>query len=338
LRELLESARDATLELDGEGRIVLLNEMAERLFGYPRGELLGQTVELLLPDALSGAASGPEWEARRKDGSRFPAEVSLSPLKSCAGFGVTATVRDISERRQEKLRDREFLAYMSQELCSPLHNLIGFAELLTQETVGPLNEKQKRFIGHMRKDSLRLLELITDLVDLSKIEAGSLDLRHEPFHVGEEIEEALTSVGHRAIAKSLEMLANVSPPLRISADRRRFQQILVNLLANAIKFTPENGKVRVEGLERDGFAEISVSDTGIGIAAERRQVIFDKLYQVSAATNRGHTGTGLGLAISKALVEQHGGRIWFESEVGKGSCFTFTIPVDPPARQARSSI
>ncbi len=368
LGELLESAPDAILELDSEGRIVLLNRMAEQLFGYTRGELLGQTVDALVPEALREAhtrhreqylsqpvtrpmGSGLKLEARRKDGSHFPVEISLSPVKSSTGSRVTAIIRDVTERRQmedqlrvvqEKyihqleLRNREvehanqlkteFLSNMSHELRSPLHTFIGFSELLAEETEGPLNEKQKRFISHIHKDSLHLLDLINDLLDLSKIEAGRFELRHEAFDIVPVVEDALSSVRSRATAKSVEIQAEISASVAVVADRLRFKQILYNLLSNAVKFTPDGGKVRVEAAPRDRFAEISVSDTGIGILEDEHQAVFDKFYQVRSATKGG--GTGLGLAITKRLVEQHGGRIWLKSEPGNGSCFTFTIPLE----------
>lgn len=366
LGEVLESAPDAILELDNEGRIVLLNRMGEQLFGYTRGELLGETVEALLPEALRGAhnrhrteyltrpmGSGLELEARRKDGSHFPVEISLSAARSDTGFRVTAIIRDIRERRQmedqlravqEKyiheleLRNREaeqanqlkteFLANMSHELRSPLHTIIGFAELLAEEIEGSLNEKQRRFISHIHNDSAHLLDLINDLLDLSKIEAGCLELRHEAFHIGAVIEEALSSVRPRAMAKSMEIRADVSISTPAFADRLRFRQILYNLLTNAIKFTPHGGTVRVKAVPRGRFAEISVSDTGVGIPEDQHQAVFDKFYQVRTATKGGLEGTGLGLAITRRLVEQHGGRIWLKSEPANGSCFTFTIPCE----------
>ena len=371
LGELLESAPDAIFELDKSGRIVLLNRMAEQIFGYTREELLGQAVDVLVPDALQTAhvqyrakfldhpvtrpmGSGLKLEARRKDGSLFPVEISLSPTQSDLGFRVTAIVRDITDRRrmedqlqavQEKyiseleLRNREvehadnlkteFLSNMSHELRSPLHTIIGFAELLIEEGVGELNEKQKRFIAHMHTDSLHLLALINDLLDLSKIEAGRLELRQEMLQVEAVLEEAISSIRPRATAKSVEVFVEMDGPLAVFADGIRIKQILHNLLTNAVKFTPDGGKVRVNASPRNHFAEISVSDTGIGIPQDQHQAVFDKFYQVRAATKGSPEGTGLGLAITKRLVEQHGGSIWLASEEGKGTCFTFSVPLEP---------
>jgi PAS domain S-box-containing protein len=372
LGELLESAPDAILELDPEGRIVLLNRMAEQLFGYTREEMLAQTVDALVPEALRGAhkghraryhshpvtrpmGSGLKLEARRKDGSHFPVEISLSSVKSGDGFRVTAIIRDITERREmesrlrateEKyigeleLRNREaeranqlkteFLGNMSHELRSPLHTVIGFAELLAEEREGPLNEKQRRFVGHIKTDSLHLLDLINDLLDLSKVEAGRLELRYEVFAIDAVIAEAISSVQPRATAKGLEIGTDISITTPVCADRLRFKQILHNLLTNAIKFTPEGGRVSVDAAGRGRFVEISVSDTGIGIPEDQQQAVFDKFYQVRAGIQGGHEGTGLGLAITKRLVEQHGGYISLKSEPGNGTCFTFIIPLGRP--------
>ncbi|HME08571.1 MAG TPA: PAS domain S-box protein [Bryobacteraceae bacterium] len=369
-RELLEAAPDSIIQVDGDGRIVLLNLVAEKSFGYSREELLGQPVEVLVPDALKTShiqhranyrdhpvtrpmGSGLALRGLRKDGSFFPVEISLSTVKSEDGFRVTAVIRDISERQQAEDRFREmqqaytrelesrnreveranqlkteFLASMSHELRTPLHTVIGFAELLAEELEGPLNEKQQRFVDHIHKDSLHLLELINDILDISKIESGRLELRREVFDMATALEETLSTIRPQAKAKSIELQTHMSIPGAIFADRLRIKQILFNLLSNALKFTPEGGRVRVEGAQNDGFIEISVTDTGIGIPKEQHEAVFDKFYQVGATTKGVREGTGLGLAISKALVEEHGGRIRLESEPGKGSRFAFTIALE----------
>ncbi len=366
-RELLEAAPDAIIEVDRDGHIVLLNLVTEKMFGYSREELLGKPVELLVPEAIRGAhvryregywnhpatrpmGSGLALEGCRKDGSRFPVEISLSPVHSEEGLRITAVIRDTSERkraedqlramrenytRELELRNREveranqlkseFLASMSHELRTPLHTVIGFAELLGEELEGPLNEKQKRFIGHIHKDSLHLLELINDVLDLSKIEAGGLRIHRETFDVAATMEEALASIRPSATAKSISIETDIVVSAAIFADRVRFKQILYNLLSNAVKFTPEHGRIRVEARLRDEFMEISVVDSGIGIPKEQHEAIFDRFYQVGATTKGVREGTGLGLAITKALIEEHGGRVSVTSELGKGSCFTFTI-------------
>lgn len=377
-RELLEAAPDAIIEVDREGRIVLLNKVTEQLFGYEREELLGQPVEMLIPqEARTGhhahrkgywaspstrpMGTGLKLEGQRKDGSRFPVEISLSPVQFEEGFRVSAIIRDVSERRlaEEQLRaiqaaytgdlaaknrelearneeveranrlKSEFLSGMSHELRTPLHTIIGFTELLEEEIEGPLNEKQHRFIRHIHRDSQHLLELINDVLDLSKIESGRLELRHEFFPLPEALEETVSSVRPRGDVKSIQIESIVPKALEIYADRLRFKQILYNLLSNAVKFTPEGGRVWVEVTTPPGFVEVSVSDTGIGIPSAEQESVFDKFYQVGQRQAGGLEGTGLGLAITRRLVEEHGGSIRLFSEPGKGSRFTFTIPFVP---------
>ncbi len=190
------------------------------------------------------------------------------------------------ESEQANQLKTEFLANMSHELRSPLHTVIGFAELLAEETEGALGEKQKRFLIHIQNDSQHLLDLINDLLDLSKIEAGRLELRNAAFDLAPVLEDVLSSVRPRALAKSMEIRTD-SIAIPILADRLRFKQILLNLLSNAVKFTPDGGQVRVEAAIRDRYAEISVSDTGIGITEDQHQAVFDKFYQVSNATRGG---------------------------------------------------
>ena len=366
-RELLEAAPDAIIEVDEDGRILTLNAVTEKSFGYSREELLGQTVDVLVPDHVRAnhagyrskyrshpvtrpMGSGLELLGRRKNGSTFPVEISLSPVKSQDGFRVTAVIRDITERRQIEdrlqaiqtkytseleLRNREieranqhkneFLANMSHELRTPLHTVIGFSELLAEELKGPLNADQKRFINHIHKDSQHLLALINEVLDLSKIEAGKVELQKEPLDIGAMLGEVLASIRPQCLEKSIEIETSVDGPVWIDGDRIRIKQILYNLLSNAVKFTAKGGRVQIDGGPVDGFAEISVSDTGIGIPPEELESVFDTFHQVGAPGMR--EGTGLGLPITKRLVEQHGGRIRLESEPGRGSRFTFTIPL-----------
>jgi PAS domain S-box-containing protein len=369
LRELLEAAPDAIIEVDREGRILTLNAATERLFGYSREELLNQPVEMLVPENLRPVHAGyrGNYEAqpvrrpmgmgldlhgRHKDGSAFPVEISLSPVKSDEGFRVTAIIRDVTERKQAEerlqaiqtkytreleLRNQEiekanrhksaFLTNMSHELRTPLHTVIGFSELLAEETKGPLNDDQKRFLNHIRKDSQHLLALINEVLDLSKIEAGKVQLRRETLDVAAVLEDALSSIRPQGLEKSLEIATHVDGPVLVDGDRLRMKQIFYNLLSNAVKFTPAGGRVEVVAEVADGFAQVSVSDTGIGVAPDEQASIFEAFHQAGAAAGGMREGTGLGLPITRRLVEEHGGRIWLESEPGRGSRFIFTIPL-----------
>ncbi|BDC48731.1 hypothetical protein F183_A10470 [Bryobacterales bacterium F-183] len=376
-RELLDAAPDAILEIDSKGRIILVNDAAEQLFGYTRQELLHQPVDVLVPDAVRGGhqehrrryaehptrrpmGSGLRLHGKRKDGSEFPVEISLSPVYCEDQFCVAAIIRDVSERHQSEERLRamerayteelaeknrelqsrnaevekanrmksEFLSGVSHELRTPLHTVIGFTELLLEEFEGPLTDKQKRFTKHIHRDAQHLLALINDVLDLSKIESGRLELQSEVFPVAHTIDEVVSSLNAKAALKGLQIEVDLADDaMELFADRLRFKQILYNLLSNAVKFTAASGRVWLEAEPRGvGGVLIRVNDTGIGIAQTQHEAIFDKFYQIGQKQASGAEGTGLGLAITRHLVEMHGGQIRVDSEPGKGSRFTFTMP------------
>jgi PAS domain S-box-containing protein len=317
-----------------------------------------------------------ELEHSRRDGARIIVDSRQVRVRDSNGATVAILVinRDITARkkaeqevrllneqrqrdadalaianRELELRNREveranslkseFLASMSHELRTPLNAIIGFSDLLAEETAGTLSAKQKRFVGHIQQGARHLLALINDILDLSKIEAGRMDLNRESVPVAALLAEVLTSIRPLAVAKHIEVQSSVGPDTTASADRVRFKQILYNLISNAVKFTPDGGKVWVEGTERRGRLTISVSDTGLGIPLEEQEAIFDAFHQVGTTTKGVKEGTGLGLAITKRLVEEHGGRIWVESEPGKGAKLSFTLSAgtDPGGSAEESS-
>ena len=374
--KLLEAAPDAILEVDQRGRILLVNEAAERIFGYSRDELLRLPVEALVPAAMRGnhvahrtsytahpqirpMGSGLELKAQRKDGSLFPVEISLSPNPGDEGLRVIALVRDITQRKEvegrlnaireqyaaeltaknEQLEARnievekanrlksEFLASMSHELRTPLHTIIGFSELMAEEIQGSLNPAQKRFVGHILQDARHLLELINEVLDISKIESGKLELQRGVFDFRECLEEVLSSIRRQAEIKSITLENRTAFDGELFADRMRVKEILYNLLSNAVKFTGQGGRVWVESMVQDGFLQVTVGDTGIGIPQHEHAAVFEKFYQAAAVPGSLHQGTGLGLPITKHLVELHGGSIRLESEPGQGSRFTLTLPL-----------
>jgi PAS domain S-box-containing protein len=303
--------------------------------------------------------TGLELNAQKKDGTLFPVEISLSPNWTEQGLRVIAIVRDISERKQADDRLRavreqytaelaaknaqlearnrevekanhlksEFLASMSHELRTPLHTVIGFSELLAEEVEGSLNPKQKRYIGHILQDSRHLLELINEVLDLSKIESGKLELQIEAIDLCGCIDEVLSGLRTRSQTKNIRLENRSGFHGPVYADHLRVKEILYNLLNNAIKFTPEGGAVWVESTAQDGFLQVVVCDTGIGIASNEHAAIFEKFYQVGDPTLGVREGTGLGLSITQKLVDLHGGKIWVESRLGQGSRFTFTLPL-----------
>lgn len=366
--ELIEHAPDAILQVDTAGRIVIANSTAEAMFGYRRDELLACGVDLLVPESHRAAhpehrkafaaagvtrpmGQGLDLRAQRKDGTEFPVEISLSPLKTEEGLYITAVIRDVTERKRIEAQVRlleksylqelearkheadrlnrlksDFLASVSHELRTPLHTIIGFAELLDEESSGPLNDEQKRFIGHIRRDSEHLLELINDVLDLSRIEAGGLQLHSEVLELASLISEVVKAIKPIAEAKGIALLLESNGDIRVSADSLRLRQILYNLLTNAVKFTPMGGTIYLGTTLTDPqTVRITVSDTGIGIAHDQQAQIFERFYQVGTTTQGVREGTGLGLAICKQLVEMHGGKIWVESQPGEGSRFHFSL-------------
>src|SRR5262249_54841661 len=221
----------------------------------------------------------------------------------------------------------EFLANMSHELRTPLNAIIGFSEVLSERLFGEINEKQAEYLGDILQSGQHLLSLINDILDLSKIEAGRMELELSDFDLPGTIENTLTLVRERAIRHGIALGRMVDERLgTIRADERKVKQVLLNLLSNALKFTPEGGRIDVRAALRDGVAEVSVTDTGIGISPEDQEAVFEEFRQVGTASKKVE-GTGLGLAISRKFIELHGGKIWVTSQVGTGSTFAFTLPL-----------
>jgi signal transduction histidine kinase len=219
---------------------------------------------------------------------------------------------------------------MSHELRTPLNAIIGFSEVLVERMFGELNDKQDEYLKDIYSSGRHLLSLINDILDLAKVEAGRMELEVIRFDLPQAIDNALTLVKGRADAHGISLDVTVDERLGdFAGDERKFKQILLNLLSNAVKFTPEGGRVGVRAVLSDGAVEVSVADTGIGIAAEDQAAVFEEFRQVGTDYARKREGTGLGLSLTKKFVELHGGTIWLKSEVGQGSTFTFTLPVRP---------
>ena len=272
---------------------------------------------------------------RRETGSFVPEIVSL--LKTFATQSVLAIenarlFREIEVKGKQleiaSQHKSEFLANMSHELRTPLNAIIGFSEVLGEKLFGELNEKQAEYTEDILSSGRHLLSLINDILDLSKIEAGKLELEVTTFHLPDAIENALLLVRERASRHGIKLDRVIHDSLGdFTGDERKVKQILVNLLTNAVKFTPEGGQVKVEANLGDSAAIVSVIDTGVGIAKDDQEAIFEEFRQVGTNYAQKREGTGLGLTLTRRFVELHGGKIWVESEVSKGSKFTFTLPL-----------
>ena len=346
-------------------RFLAVNRAAIEKYGYSSEEFLAMTIMDIRPpeevpallkdikELSNKSGNMGVWKHRQKDGTNISMEITSYVMSFVGRVAVVVVAVDVTQRlrdeaekkaiherlaasnRELEIRNREvergtkmkskFLASMSHELRTPLNAIVGFSDLLAEGTPGPLNEKQRRFINHIKQGSTHLLQLINDILDLSKIEAGALELHSEEFLVGDALPEVLSTIHPLAMAKNIRVEQKVESTSRVKADRVRFKQILYNLLSNAVKFTPKGGRIFIECDDHWDFVRVTVTDTGIGIGAQDQRVIFDEFRQAEGTADGIHEGTGLGLAITKRLVEQQGGQISVESELGRGSRFSFTL-------------
>jgi protein-histidine pros-kinase len=354
-RGLIEVAPDAIVTADGQGRIVLVNGQTEALFGYKREELLGQPVELLLPQRYHAEHVGHRSDftnaprirpmgqnldlfARRKDGSEFPVEISLGPIEADGELLVIATIRDITERKtveaairhaqeeavQANAAKSEFLSRMSHELRTPLNAILGFGQLLGMED---LNEEERDSVDHILRAGAHLLELINEVLDISRIEAGRLTLSMEPVMLDELLKETEDLVRPLAQERGVRIEESPRPRgLHVMADQQRLRQVLLNLLTNAVKYNRPNGLVDISCESTGGGAmRISIRDTGSGMTADELGRLFTPFERLDAEQS-GVEGTGLGLALSKRLVEVMDGTMGVDSVKGEGSTFWIELP------------
>ncbi len=343
------------IAIHSEGKLVFVNHAGAKILGAANpDELIGIPVlQIIHPDyreivkerirIQEDGRAAPLIEERllRLDGTSVDVELTSIPFTYKDKLAMYGVFRDITERKKaeevhlENLRleaadkaKSEFLANMSHELRTPLNASIGFSELLGQGMAGELSEKQKHFVNNILTSNQFLLTLINDILDLSKIEAGKLELTPERMSVPETIKDTLSLIKEKAMKHNVLLKTEFDPELEfIEADRQRFKQILFNLISNAVKFSKEEGGVVTITAKKEGdMAKVSVSDTGI--KEEKIGRLFHKFEQLEKGISEKYGGTGLGLAITKHLVDLHGGKIWAESRFGEGSTFTFTLPIE----------
>lgn len=354
-RGLMEGASDAILVLDELGRITFKNRQSASLFGYESGELIGMPIERLVPERFRSSHGSriasymrsperrtlenvPELHALRQDGSEFPAEISLSPVETVEGSFVMVLIRDLTDRRQaseamalaraleraDALKD-EFLNIVSHELRTPISVLSGTISLLEYEMDGPLSAPQRRDVARMRESTDHLLLLVNDLLDMSMIHAGKLTILPRPMHVGDLIEGAVEIVQPLARERGIAILTDLAPDLPVlNADGQRIRQVIINLITNALKYSPTGSTVGIRVVLGDSGLRCEITDQGPGIAAEDHGRIFEKFTRIHA--DAAVDGAGLGLYICQALVAAHDGDIGVVSDGNAGSTFWFTLP------------
>jgi PAS domain S-box-containing protein len=361
LQAIIDNSLNAIVTMNTKGVITGWNPQAEAIFGWTSSEILGKVLaETMIPPQYRdlhrkglarylATGEGPvlgkllDLTALHKSGREFPVEIAISPA-STSGEEVlfVAFLRDSTARKRADDAIKElnsalqvanqhksdFLANMSHELRTPLNAILGFSDLMVDDVTGKYDDThRRRFLAQINSSGRHLLALINDILDLSKVEAGQMVLRLENVVVENVVREVISTIDPLASKKSIQLEAHVEGAGEVPADAGKLKQMLLNLASNAVKFTPEGGRVTISAKRSADFLDISVADTGIGIAAADQIYLFEEFHQVDASTSRQQEGTGLGLALTKRFVQLHGGAVTVVSELGKGSVFTLRLPL-----------
>jgi len=361
LAAIVESSDDAIISKDLDGIVTSWNRGAERMFGFEASEMIGRSIRLLIPRDLHGEEDDVLARLRRdepiehyetvrcrKDGTLFPISLTVSPIRGADGkvIGASKIARDISDKKQaENERQRllrmaqeasqlkdEFLATLSHELRTPLNAVLGYIRMMRSGLLSP--EKQNKALETVARNATSLTQMVEDVLDVSRIISGKVRLNIQAVELPEIVREAIDTVRPAADAKGVHLDTVVDrQATTVSGDPERLQQIMWNLLSNAVKFTGSGGRIEVRLARLDSHVEVTVTDTGIGIAPEFLPHVFERFRQADSGISREHGGLGLGLAITRHLVELHGGLIAVSSEGrGQGTTFRVELPVMPKAR------
>ncbi|WP_094228909.1 response regulator [Methanolobus psychrotolerans] len=372
LKRVLEGSNEGTWDVNLQDDILIFNTRYADIIGHPVDEISPRFEwmrELIHPDDVHVAISELqnvrkgvsetaecEYRIRGKDGKYrwvFNKGKVVEYSEDGKPLHMAGILADISERKEAQnaliaakkaaedasRTKSDFLANMSHELRTPLNSVIGFSDILLEGTFGSLNDKQKRYVGNISNSGRHLLNLINDILDLSKIEAGKMVLNIDEFDIGGSLDGIKSVISPLAFKKDIKLIIKLVPDIiTIKADKGKFKQIIYNLLSNAIKFTDNGGQIIISVTKKDDHVRVEVTDTGIGISQEDQKKLFKTFTQIDSSNCRMYEGTGLGLVLVRSFIEQHNGRIWVESESGKGSSFIFELPVEfePSADEAGS--
>jgi PAS domain S-box-containing protein len=344
-RAILDTAPDGIITATEEGIIESVNEATLQMLGYFAYELVGKSITKIIPvftagtqlpgEAVAGESTDcfvQETSVKRKDGTIVPVEVAWSNIKLSDRRITTSVLRDITLRKEVEKRVSEFYSMVSHELRTPLTSIRGSLGLLEGKRAGELSPRAANLIKIARSESDRLIRLINDILDIRKIEAGKLDLKKVELEVGPLVESCIEAITGFAHVNGIEVIGEVETGLCVHADRDRINQVLTNLISNAIKFSPTGGLVKIQVDRTPDVVRFSIIDHGAGIPADQLHRLFGLFQQIDSSDSRPKSGTGLGLAISKAIVEEHNGKIGVDTDLGAGSTFWFELPLAVEAR------
>lgn len=347
-QSILEGVADGVMVADAKGNITLVNAATERILELPREKVMGRMTNEMLGlygsqgqdwmETISGWAKHPEtytvgeYLAAQLDTGDRVVSIHLAPVLTSDEFlGTVSVFRDVTANVEAEKAKSEFVSTVSHELRTPMTSIKGYADLLMMGAVGALTNKQQDFLSIIKDNADRLTALVNELLDISRIESGRVELSHSTMNVEDITSRVLTTMKNRAKEKDLILQRDIPPDLpNVSADADRVIQILTNLVANACQYTPSSGEIVVSARACDEKVHVRVQDTGIGIAPEDLDKVFDRFFRADDALVQEVSGTGLGLSIVKSLVEMHGEQIGVESKLGKGSTFTFTLAIAKP--------